>query len=262
MTGRLTGRVAIVTGGARGMGAAHCRKLVEEGASVLVADVRDDEGDVLVKELGDAAAYAHLDVTDEGQWAEVVQMAVERFGSLHVLVNNAGIAAIEPLATMSEASYRTVIDVNQVGVFLGMKAVIPAMTDAGGGSIINVSSVEGLHGSPGMVAYVASKFAVTGMTKVAALELGARNIRVNSIHPGGIRTPMLEIPELAGVDLEARIAAQTAVGRIGRPEEVSELVVFLASEASSYCSGAEFVVDGGLTTAALRGPVSARRSPS
>lgn len=253
MTGRLSGRVAMVTGGARGMGAADVRKLSQEGAQVLVTDILDEEGHLLAKELGAAVHYAHLDVTDESQWAEVVAKAVTRFGGVHILVNNAGIGALGPLATMSQASYRQVIDINQVGVFLGMQAIIPAMTAVGGGSIINVSSVEGLYGSPGMVAYVASKFAVTGMTKVAALELGPLNIRVNSVHPGGIRTPMLDIPELSGVDLEAKIAAQTAVGRIGQPEEVADLVVFLASDASSYCTGAEFVVDGGLTTAALSG---------
>lgn len=251
MTGLLAGRVALVTGGARGMGAADVRKLRQEGASVLVTDVLDDEGRALSDELGDGVHYVHLDVTDEAQWADAVRTAVERFGALHILVNNAGIGALAPLATMPQADYRKVVDVNQVGVFLGMQTVIQAMIDAGGGSIINVSSVEGLHGSPGMVAYVASKFAVTGMTKVAALELGPHNIRVNSVHPGGIRTPMLDIPELAGVDLEAKIAGQTAVGRIGQSAEVAELVAFLASDASSYCTGAEFVVDGGLTTAAL-----------
>lgn len=253
MTPRLDGRVALVTGGARGMGAADARKLRAEGAAVLVTDVLDDEGRILAKELGDSTHYVHLDVTDEAQWASAVGTAVERFGALHILVNNAGIGTVGPIASMSQARYRRVIDVNQVGVFLGMRAVIPAMTEAGSGSIINISSIEGLHGSPGMVAYVASKFAVTGMTKVAALELAALNIRVNSVHPGGIRTPMLDIPELAGAELESRVAAQTPAGRIGAPEEVAELVAFLASDASSYCTGAEFVVDGGLTTAALMG---------
>ena len=242
-----------MTGAARGMGAADVRKLVEEGASVLATDVLDDEGEALAKELGEPVRYRRLDVTDEGEWNRAVEDAVKHFGTLHILVNNAGIGAVEPLATTSEARYRRVIDVNQVGVFLGMKAVVAAMSEAGGGSIINISSVEGLHGSPGMVAYVASKFAVTGMTKVAALELGALNIRVNSVHPGGVRTPMLDIPELAGVDIERAIAGRTVLGRIGLPEEVAEVVVFLASDAGSYCSGAEFVVDGGLTTAALLG---------
>ena len=235
------------------MGAADARKLVAAGAAVLVTDVLDDEGRALAANLGSAAAYTHLDVTDGAQWDEAVRAAVEAFGGLHILVNNAGIGAIGPLATLSESTYRRVIDVNQVGVFLGMRAVLPAMIAAGKGSIINVSSVEGLHGSPGMTAYVASKFAVTGMTKVAALELGPLGIRVNSLHPGGIRTPMLDIPELAGIDLEGRIASQTAVGRIGTADEVADLVVFLASEASAYCTGAEFIVDGGLTAAALTG---------
>lgn len=245
MAGRLNGRVALVTGGARGMGAAHARKLVEEGASVVVGDVRDDEGQVLVKELGDAAHYVHLDVTDESQWAAAVRAATEKYGGLHIVVNNAGIAFIDPVATMPVARYRQVIEVNQVGPFLGLQAAIPALVAAGGGSIINISSIDGLRGNPGMVAYVSSKHAVTGMTKVAALELGGLNIRVNSIHPGGVRTPMLDIPELDGVDVDAMVGAMTAVGRIGRPEEISEMVAFLASDASSYCTGAEFIVDGG-----------------
>jgi 3alpha(or 20beta)-hydroxysteroid dehydrogenase len=238
------------------MGAADVRRLHEAGARVLITDVLDEEGSLLAKELGEGALYLHLDVTDEDQWARAVEAAVAELGGLHVLVNNAGIGGIGPIATMTAARYRTVVEVNQVGVFLGMRAVIPAMTQGGGGSIINVSSVEGLHGSPGMVAYVASKFAVTGMTKVAALELGPLNIRVNSVHPGGIRTPMLDIPELAGVDLAGKVAAQTAVGRIGESDEVAEVVAFLASDASSYCTGAEFVVDGGLTTAALTSGIS------
>lgn len=260
MPGQLDGRVALVTGGARGMGAADARLLRQHGASVLVTDVLDEEGRALTQELGDQALYLHLDVTDESQWAHAVQTAVAGFGGLHILVNNAGIGCIEPLTAISQATYRRVLDINQVGVYLGMQAVIPAMTAAGGGSIINISSVEGLHASPGMVAYVASKFAVTGMTKVAALELGPANIRVNSVHPGGIRTPMMGLPVLAGVDLEGAVAAQTAVGRIGLPEEVAELVLFLASDASAYCTGGEYVVDGGLITAALRGRVSPSRA--
>jgi 3alpha(or 20beta)-hydroxysteroid dehydrogenase len=247
MAGRLEGKVAIVSGSARGMGAAHARKFVEEGALVVISDVLDAEGEALAKELGDSACYLHLDVTDEAQWREAVRTAVERFGGLHILVNNAGVVRFMPLAAMTLEDYRAVIDINQVGVFLGMKAVVTAMSDAGGGSIVNISSIDGLMGSPGLVAYVASKFAVRGMTKVAALELAASNIRVNSVHPGGVRTPMLEGPELAGLDVEGMIARQTPLGRIARPEEVSELILFLASDASSYCSGAEFVIDGALT---------------
>lgn len=247
MAGRLEGKVAIVSGSARGMGAAHARKFVEEGASVVLSDVLDAEGEALAKELGDSACYVHLDVTDEVQWGEAVATAVERFGGLHILVNNAGIVKMMPLAAMTLEDYRTVIDINQFGVFLGMKAAIPAMSDAGGGSIVNISSIDGIVGSPGMVAYVASKFAVRGMTKVAALELAASNIRVNSVHPGGVRTPMIEAPEFAAFDIDGMISKETPLGRIARPEEISELILFLASDASSYCSGAEFVIDGGLT---------------
>lgn len=248
MAGRLDGRVALVTGAARGMGASHARKIVAEGGSVVIADIRDEEGTLLAKEIGDQAAYAHLDVTSESDWAAAVSVAVERFGGLNILVNNAGISAIEPIATMALEKYRRVIEVNQVGVFLGMKAAIPALIESGNGSIVNISSTSGMSGSPGLVGYVASKYAVRGMTKVAALELGALNVRANSIHPGGVHTPMLdEMPEFDGVDIDAMVASQNPLGRIGTVEDISELVVYLASDAAAYCTGAEFVIDGGMT---------------
>ena len=246
MTGRLGDKVAIVTGGARGMGEAHARRFVKEGASVVIGDILDAEGEAVAKELGDAARYVHLDVTDEAQWKDAVSVA-QAFGTLTVLVNNAGVVGMTPLATTSLADYQRIIDVNQTGVFLGMKAVLPAMSNAGGGSIVNISSVGGTQGAPGFLAYVSSKFAVRGMTKVAALELAALNIRVNSVLPGRVATPMIQIPELADVDVEAILSQTTPLRRLGRVEEIAELVLFLVSDASSYCTGSEFVIDGGLT---------------
>ncbi|HVM41108.1 MAG TPA: glucose 1-dehydrogenase [Acidimicrobiia bacterium] len=250
--GRLDGKVAIVTGGARGQGAAEARRFAEEGAKVVVTDVLDDEGEAVAKEIGDTALYLHHDVTDEAQWEGVVARTVDHFGDVHVLVNNAGIAKFTPIAMTSLDDYMDVVNVNQVGVFLGMKHVVPAMstsvTRTGlGGSILNISSVDGMVGMIGVVAYVASKWAVRGMTKTAAIEFGGLGIRVNSIHPGGIDTPMLTEPtkDLPGVDLK-NYFSRVPAGRIGTPEDVAELALFLASDESAYCTGSEFVVDGGL----------------
>lgn len=246
MGGRLQGRVALVTGAARGQGEAEARLFVREGASVVVADVLDAEGEAVAKELGTAASYVHLDVTNESDWEAAVAAAVAKFAKLDVLVNNAGIVAMAMLADTTLADYRRVIDVNQIGVFLGMRSVISAMTAAGGGSIVNISSIDGMAGMAGMTSYVASKFAVRGMTKTAALELGPRGIRVNSVHPGLIETPMLHTGA-AEIDAGlAQVAKRFPAGRIGTAEEVAQVSLFLASDESSYCTGTEFVVDGGL----------------
>ncbi|WP_020421061.1 glucose 1-dehydrogenase [Amycolatopsis sp. ATCC 39116] len=243
--GRLDGKTALITGAARGQGAAAARRFTAEGAKVMVADVADDDGKALADEIG--AVYQHLDVSREDDWAAAVQRAEDEFGGLTVLVNNAGILHFSELAHTSLADYERVIGINQIGAFLGMRSVVEPMTRAGGGSIINVSSVEGLAGMPFLVAYTASKFAIRGMTKVAALELGRKGIRVNSVHPGMIDTQM--VADAAGgaeIDM-AWVGKKVALGRVGKPEEIAQLAVFLASDESSYCTGGEFVADGGAT---------------
>ena len=242
---RLDGKVAIISGASRGQGAAEARQFVAEGAKVVLGDVLDEEGQAVASELGDAATYRHLDVTQADSWREAVNEATTRFGKVDVLVNNAGIFRMASLEDLSHEDWSAVIAVNQTGVFLGMQSVVVAMKAAGGGSIVNISSIDGLIGSSNSLAYVASKFAVRGMTKVAALELGKHGIRVNSIHPGGIDTPM--VTEALPAEAIAAMFGATPLARIGQPEEVAELVTWLASDAASYSTGSEFVIDGGWT---------------
>ena len=236
--GRVDDKVALISGGARGMGAEHARALVAEGAKVVIGDILDDEGKALADEIGDAARYVHLDVTSAEEWEAAVATAVDEFGKLNVLVNNAGIVALGQIGKFDMAKWQKVIDVNLTGTFLGMQASIEAMKAAGGGSIINVSSIEGMRGAVMVHPYVASKWAVRGLTKSAALELASDQIRVNSIHPGFIRTPMTKhFPDNM---------LTIPLGRPGQSDEVSTFVVFLASDESRYATGAEFVIDGGL----------------
>jgi 3alpha(or 20beta)-hydroxysteroid dehydrogenase len=238
--GRVDGKVVLISGGAQGMGAAHAKMLVDEGAKVVIGDILDEKGEALAAELGDSVRYVHLDVTEAEQWDAAVTTAVDTYGSLTALVNNAGIVALGKIGKFDMAKWQKVIDVNLTGTFLGMQAVVEQLKAAGGGSIINVSSIEGLRGAPMVHPYVASKWAVRGLAKSAALELGPFNIRVNSVHPGFIRTPMTKhFPD----DM-----VTAPLGRPGKSEEVSTFIVFLVSDESSFSTGSEFVMDGGLVT--------------
>lgn len=241
---RVSGKVAIVTGAARGMGAAHARRLIEEGAKVMLTDLLDEEGEAMVRTLGANARFMHHDVAKESEWKRIVSETEVAFGPVSVLVNNAAISSFSPIETLEEADYRHTIDVNQVSVFLGMKSVIPSMKRAGGGSIINISSSAGLVGLPYLLSYVASKFAVRGMTKSAAIELAPYNIRVNAIFPGIIRTPLMAATP---PDVELELIKKTPAGRLGEPDEIANVMLLLASDESRFATGAEFAVDGGST---------------
>jgi 3alpha(or 20beta)-hydroxysteroid dehydrogenase len=245
--GRLEGKVSVVTGAARGQGEAIARSFAAEGSVVVLCDVLDVEGESVTDSIGELATYRHLDVTDEDGWRRLFQWCDETFGAVSVMVNNAGIIRAAPLEETTLDNYRAVIEINQVGCFLGMRSVIGSMRRAGGGSIINTSSVAGLHGTNGVIAYSASKYAIRGMTRSAAIELGGDGIRVNSIHPGTIDTPMVNTDEFAHVDRDAYFGAIPA-RRIGEPRDVAMLAVFLASDESAYCTGSEFIVDGGSST--------------
>lgn len=250
MSGRLAGKVALITGAARGQGEAEARLFVAEGARVVLGDVLDDDGRRVADALGSHALYLHHDVSSEESWQLFVATATERFGAPDVLVNNAGILRIGPIAAMPLAEYRRVIEVNQFGCFLGMQAVIPAMAAKGGGAIVNIASTCGLQGTAGLAAYVSSKFAIRGMTKTAAIELGPLKIRVNAICPGGIDTSMGRGDDFGGTVDTPDFFAGLPIPRIGRPEEVARAAVFLASDEASYCTGSELLVDGGM----LAGP--------
>jgi len=244
MSERLKDCTAIITGGARGQGAAEARRFVEEGAFVLIADVLDSEGQALAKDLGDSAIFQHLDVTDEGNWAAVVDRLTDAGRTIDVLVNNAGILLFDRLTRSSREDFERVMDVNCTGVFLGMQAVASEMKKQQSGSIVNISSVAGLQGVGFQFSYSVSKWAVRGMTKSAAHELARDNIRVNSVHPGLIETAMLDqFPE----NLQPKVESFVPMGRSAEAAEVAELVLWLASKESSYCTGAEFVIDGGLS---------------
>jgi 3alpha(or 20beta)-hydroxysteroid dehydrogenase len=242
--GRLEEKVALVTGAGSGMGAQTARRFVAEGARVMLADVSVDPTNALAAELGDAAAAVALDVTDEDGWTTAVDATVAAFGGIDVLVNCAGITGMSPLEGPVEP-FRKMMDVNFFGTLLGLRAVIAPMRERGAGSIVNFSSINGIAGASATGAYVASKFAVRGITKTAALELGRHSIRVNSVHPGAIATPMTS-KEVLGFDPRPYLAKLASLGRVGEADEVAQMVVFLASDESSFCTGAEFVIDGGV----------------
>lgn len=244
--GRLSGKTAVITGASQGMGAAHARAFIKEGANTILTDINEPAGVALARELGANALFIKHDVRKRVEWEALVVAAEKRFGRINVLINNAGvIGPVLELSEFSEEAFLDVCAVNQLGVFLGMRAVIPSMIAAGGGSIVNVSSIAGLVGlaeSPNF-AYVASKFAVRGMTKFAATRYGPNNIRANSVHPGWIKTPMM----VAATDADGGgVTARIPLRRYAEPEEVSNLMVFLASDESSFISGAEHVIDGGM----------------
>lgn len=235
---KLDGKVALITGGARGLGAADARILAEAGARVIITDVLDEEGTAFAESIG--AEYRPLDVTNEDAWQQLVAGIESSHGHIDVLVNNAGVVAFTPIATTTTAEWDRVIAINLTGVFLGIRAVAESMKAAGGGVIVNVSSTAGMMGYSNLSAYVASKWGVRGLTKAAALELGRDNIRVVSVHPGGIRTPMT-----SGMEDNSMYAGQP-IQRIGEPEEIAKLVLYLVADAT-YSTGTEFVADGGAT---------------
>ncbi|GAA2061169.1 glucose 1-dehydrogenase [Streptomyces albiaxialis] len=249
--GKLDGRVVIISGAARGQGEQEARLFAEEGASVVLGDVLDERGEAVAGEIGERAAYVPLDVRREEDWAAAVALARERFGRLDGLVNNAGILRFRELADTSVEEYREVVEVNQVGCFLGMKAVVAEMEAAGGGTIVNVASYAALSGMAFLTSYAATKAAILGMTRVAALELAGKGIRVNVVCPGAIDTPMARPPGSFGVGdgtddaLDALYAKVVPQARIGRPEEVARLALFLTGEDSSYITGQPVVIDGG-----------------
>jgi 3alpha(or 20beta)-hydroxysteroid dehydrogenase len=240
---RFNGKVVLISGGARGQGAAEARMLIAEGARVVIGDVLDADGRRLAEELGSAAAYVHQDVTEEKDWADAIATA-ERMGGLHGMVNNAGIYIPRTLLETDVALFERHFRINQLGCFIGMKAVVAPMERSGGGSIVNISSVAGLRGSPGALAYSATKWALRGMTKAAAIDLAERRIRVNSIHPGPIDTEMLNVRT---AEENERRLQQVPFKRMGTAEEVAKLVLFLLSDESSYITGAEVTIDGGVS---------------
>lgn len=242
---RLTGKVAIITGAARGMGAVTAKLFVEHGASVVIADIIDDAGEALAASLGDRAHYIHADISKESDWQNLINKA-ESLGPLNVLINNAAILHVAAIADSNAEDYMRVININQLGTYLGIRAAIEPMKKAGGGSIINISSIDGLQAKNGLSAYVSSKWAVRGLSKSAAIELGPYNIRVNTVHPGGIFTAMHGAEgKTEPSDQDNAFYVNHALPRVGLPLEVANMSLFLASDESSYSTGAEFLVDGG-----------------
>jgi 3alpha(or 20beta)-hydroxysteroid dehydrogenase len=248
---RLQGKTAIITGGAKGMGEATVRLFAEHGARVVIGDILDEAGEALASELGGEVKFVHLDVSNEDDWAAAVK-AAEALGPLNVLVNNAAIMRMIALTDTSVDDFMQIVRVNQLGTFLGMRSVTEPMKAAGGGSIINVSSIDGLHSQAGLAAYSSTKFAVRGMTKAAAIELGQYGIRVNSVHPGGIFTEMGGAGMISEEDLNKSVYRDFPIPRVGQPQEVAYVTLFLATDEATYSTGSEFVADGGWFTGMRR----------
>ncbi len=242
--GRLAGKTAIITGGARAMGGATSQLFADEGAEVVIADVLADEGAALAASIGSTAMFQKLDVSNEDNWQAVGDAAMSRFGKVDILVNNAGILIFKSILDTTLEEYERVLRVNLVGCFLGMRTIAPHMIAAGKGAIVNISSIDGMKGANSLAAYASSKWGVRGISKVAALEFGHKGIRVNSVHPGGINTPM---GNPGGVPIEEvnKLYTQVPMQRVGHPEEVARASLFLASDDASYINGAELIVDGG-----------------
>ena len=253
MAGRVAGKVALITGAASGLGAESARRLAREGASVVLTDMAADAGQALAEEIasqGAKALFLAQDVTDEARWASVVAAAVERFGKIDVLVNSAGVGGGEPFLESTFEGWRRILSINLDGTYLGMRAVAPVMVQNGGGSIINLSSILGKVGMPGATAYCASKGGVLMLTKATALELAPAGVRVNSVHPGFIETPMVAtaLHEAEnGNEMRDMLITRHALGRLGVPREIADGIVFLASDESSFMTGSELVIDGGYT---------------
>lgn len=252
---RLQGRIALITGAAGGQGAAEARLLVDQGGRVVLGDIDDAAGKALAEDLGEAAVYHHLDVCSEDDWRAALAAGVAAFGAVNALVNNAGIS-LPPKSIIKTPvdEYRRVIEVNQVGAYTGIHVVAPAIIAAGGGSIVNVSSVNGFVGAWGIAAYASSKFALRGLTRVASIELARKGVRVNSIHPGPVDTPMLRAGLPEGTDPVEAMGRVIAAGRVGTVEEVAAMVAFLLSDESSFCYGSEIVLDGGYLAGPLGSP--------
>ncbi len=248
--GKLDGQVALISGAARGQGEAQARLFAREGAAVALGDVLEEDGQRVAESINDTggqAIFQRLDVSEATSWKSMLEQTLSRFGRLDILINNAGIARVNLIGDSTLQEYLEVIRINQLGVWLGMQAAIPALKQAGGGCIINTSSTAGLEGYAGLGAYVSSKFAVRGMTKVAAQELGQYNIRVNSVHPGPIDTPMIRDPRIRrSADEDFDLSRRSPIPRVGHVDEVASMMLFIAADAT-YSTGSEFVIDGGVT---------------
>lgn len=245
--GNLDGKVAVITGGARGMGAATVRRFVAEGARVLIGDVLDDEGIALAAELGEAVRFVHLDVSSEAEWTAARDAALEAFGRIDVLVNNAGVLLFRTIQETSLEDYKRVLGINLEGTFLGVRIIGAHMLERGSGSIVNISSADGMKGANGLGAYCSTKWGIRGLTRVAAMEYGHRGVRVNSVHPGGVDTSMGNPFSEERAEVNKRYH-MVPLQRVGDPDEVARVSAFLASDAASYLCGSEIAVDGGMLT--------------